>query len=104
MSNMVKDALGVPVEFSDRKSLKLNPVKNMQAYGTYNLPKGIWSDDTSLSLALMDSLITGLDYQDIINNFSKWLIMTNILLLVKFLILEIVQDKPYIVTVRGLPL
>ncbi len=46
------DALGVPVEFKTRDELKENPVTDMRGYGTFNLPKGSWSDDTSMTLCL----------------------------------------------------
>lgn len=46
------DALGVPVEFKTRDELKENPVTDMCGYGTFNLPKGSWSDDTSMMLCL----------------------------------------------------
>jgi ADP-ribosyl-[dinitrogen reductase] hydrolase len=36
----VGDALGVPVEFKSRQSIKQNPVTDMIGYGTYNLPPG----------------------------------------------------------------
>ena len=35
---VIGDALGVPVEFSSRKTLKKNPVKTITGYGTYNMP------------------------------------------------------------------
>lgn len=68
------DALGVPVEFSSREKLKRNPVKDMLGYGTYNVPEGTWSDDTSMTIATMDSINkTGeIDYDDIMDNFCKW--------------------------------
>ncbi|NLC54359.1 MAG: ADP-ribosylglycohydrolase [Erysipelothrix sp.] len=72
MGLAVADAVGVPVEFKSREALILNPVKDMQAYGTYNQPKGTWSDDTSMTLCLVDSLIKGLDYHDIMTKFLKW--------------------------------
>jgi len=68
----VADALGVPVEFQSRESLKRNPVTDMQGYGTYNQPPGTWSDDTSMTLCLLDSLATGLDYSDIMQKFLLW--------------------------------
>lgn len=68
----VADALGVPVEFVDRETLKNNPVVEMRSYGTYNQPAGTWSDDTSMTLCLLDSLSNGLDYEDIMKNFLKW--------------------------------
>ena len=68
----VADALGVPVEFNDRETLRRNPVTDMKGYGTYNQPPGTWSDDTSLTLCLMDSLTHGLDYADIMQRFMSW--------------------------------
>lgn len=72
MGLCIADALGVPVEFTDRESLKANPVVGMRGYGTYNQPPGTWSDDTSLTLCLLDSLATGLDYKDIMEKFKAW--------------------------------
>lgn len=74
MGLSVADALGVPVEFMDREVLIENPVVNMRDYGTYNQPAGTWSDDTSMTLCLVDSLSTGLNYNDIMLNFLKWYI------------------------------
>ena len=73
MGLCVADALGVPVEFTDRETLKRNPVTGMRSYGTHRQPAGIWSDDTSMTLCLAESLARGLDYQDIMTNFLKWL-------------------------------
>ncbi len=69
----VADALGVPVEFEDRETLRKNPVMDMRSHGTYQQPAGTWSDDTSMTLCLVDSLVKGLDYEDIMTNFSKWI-------------------------------
>jgi len=69
----VADALGVPVEFQSRELLQQDPVINMRGYGTYNQPPGTWSDDTSMTLCLMDSLTNGLDYADIMKKFLSWL-------------------------------
>ena len=71
---IVADALGVPVEFKDREYLKQNPVSDMIGYGTYNLPKGSWSDDSSMLLCLALSIgrLKGIDYDDIMHNFSDW--------------------------------
>lgn len=68
----VGDALGVPVEFTSREELEINPVSDMCGYGTYNQPPGTWSDDTSLTLCLLDSLANGLDYNDIMQKFLSW--------------------------------
>lgn len=53
----IGDALGVPVEFKSREQLKNKPVVDMIGYGTYNVPAGTWSDDTSMTLATIDSII-----------------------------------------------
>ena len=73
---VVGDALGVPVEFSSREDLKYNPVLEMREYGTHNVPKGIWSDDTSMVLATMDSILekNGIDYNDIMDRFCNWVV------------------------------
>ena len=73
MGLCVADALGVPVEFNSRERLKSNPVKDMRGYGTHDQPPGTWSDDTSLTLCLLDSLASGLDYKDIMTKFQSWL-------------------------------
>jgi ADP-ribosylglycohydrolase len=69
----VGDALGVPVEFKDRSILEQHPVTGMVGFGTYHLPAGCWSDDTSMSLCALESLAKGtLDYDDIMSNFGTW--------------------------------
>ncbi len=72
MGLCVADALGVPVEFMSRSSLDEDPVVDMRSYGTYNQPAGTWSDDTSMTLCLVDSLSNGLDYDDIMSKFTGW--------------------------------
>jgi ADP-ribosylglycohydrolase len=67
------DALGVPVEFEDRETLKKNPVTDMIGYGTYKQPPGTWSDDSSLALCLADELTKGFNLQNIADSFVKWL-------------------------------
>ena len=74
IGHAVGDALGVPVEFCSREELKENPVTDMTGYGTYPVPAGAWSDDTSMSLAALDSLSSGrVDFDEIMINFAKWL-------------------------------
>lgn len=70
---IVGDSLGVPYEFIERSILDLNPAIDMMGYGTYNLPSGSWSDDSSLTLATLDSLTHGLNYVDMMQKFSNWL-------------------------------
>lgn len=69
----VGDALGVPVEFKDRKTLLQNPVVDFIGYGTYNLPPGTWSDDSSLTFCLAEALKDKFDLNQIGQNFVKWL-------------------------------
>lgn len=70
----IGDALGVPVEFGTRASLKSNPVTNMRGYGTYHQPPGTWSDDTSMTLCLVDALAEGtMNYKSIMDKFCEWM-------------------------------
>jgi ADP-ribosyl-[dinitrogen reductase] hydrolase len=68
----VGDALGVPVEFLDRKTITNSPVITMQGYGTHDQPAGTWSDDSSLAFCLAESLKNGYDLEEIASNFVKW--------------------------------
>jgi ADP-ribosyl-[dinitrogen reductase] hydrolase len=68
----IGDALGVPVEFYSRSSLKQNPVSEMIGYGTHYQPLGTWSDDSSLAFCLAESLCKDYDLFDIARNFVKW--------------------------------
>ena len=52
----VGDALGVPVEFQPRAARVLDPVTGMRAYGTHRQPAGTWSDDSSLTFCLAETL------------------------------------------------
>lgn len=68
------DALGTPVQFCSREELRKYPITGMKDDGTYRLPAGTWSDDTSMSLALAESLgrVNDINYEDIMDNFVKW--------------------------------
>lgn len=71
---LVGDALGVPVEFTSRKSRQADPVTGMRGYGTHNQPPGTWSDDSALALCTAASLAeTGYDLQDAAGRFVRWL-------------------------------
>lgn len=72
LSSAIGDALGVPVEFKPRAYLKENPVIDMREFGTHNQPKGTWSDDTSLMLCLAESILEGLDLQNLAQKFIAW--------------------------------
>ena len=69
---IVADALGVPFEFKERDTFK---VTGMVGYGTHNQPAGTWSDDSSMTLATLDSLIENqkIDCDDIMERFVRWL-------------------------------
>lgn len=69
---VVADALGVPYEFNSREEMMKNPASGMTGYGTYNQPPGSWSDDSSLTLATLESLTGGINYEDMIDKFCQW--------------------------------
>ena len=68
----VGDALGVPAEFKSRRYLIEHPIKDMVGYGTYNLPPGTFSDDTSLSMCLAEVLIDEYNIEKLAKYFLKW--------------------------------
>ncbi len=68
----VGDALGVPVEFMSRSHLAYNPVKNFeQAYFTNEL-KGVWSDDSSLTFCLAETIIESFSIETLANKIKAW--------------------------------
>ncbi len=73
---IVGDALGVPVEFVSRSIIEKNHVVDMNEYGTFHQPKGTWSDDTSMTLATMASIVNKnrIDYSDIMDEFLEWIL------------------------------
>ncbi|MFK7806267.1 MAG: ADP-ribosylglycohydrolase family protein [Saprospiraceae bacterium] len=68
----VGDAVGVPFEFNSREAMKLSPAEGMVGYGTYDQPEGTWSDDSSLTFCLAESLVLGYDLVDISKRFINW--------------------------------
>lgn len=70
----IADAVGVPAEFKSRKMLKMNPVTDMTGYGTHHMPEGTWSDDSSMTIATMDSIneCGNINYNDIMKKFCEW--------------------------------
>lgn len=68
----IGDMLGVPVEFTSREERKADPVKEMRAYGTYHQPFGTWSDDTSMTMCLIESLAKGYSLTDLANKFCAF--------------------------------
>ena len=75
MGLVIGDALGVPVEFTQRYERESDPVTCMRCCGTYNMPAGTWSDDSSMTIATMASIINvrGIDYEAIMGEFCEWL-------------------------------
>lgn len=67
------DALGLPVQFLTRCEVHQNPVVEMRGGGAFDTPPGTWSDDSSLTLCLVESFIEkGYDLNDIALRFVRW--------------------------------
>lgn len=75
MGVVTGDALGCPVEFKTREELGKDPVTGMRAYGTFNMPAGTWTDDSSMTLATLDSILERgkLNFPDVMYRFALWL-------------------------------
>lgn len=67
----VGDALGLPYTNRERGTFSVN---GMVSGGVHNQPAGTWSDDTSMALCILESLIRKdrVDTGDIFKNFSAW--------------------------------
>jgi len=70
----IGDALGVPNEGISRIELINCPRTEMSKCEKYSLPKGAWSDNSSLAIATMDAIIDSktIDTEEIANNYFKW--------------------------------
>lgn len=70
----IGDAMGVPLEFCMREKLMQNITTEMKGYGSHDVPKGTWSDDTSMTLCLIDAINNSgkIILDDIAKNFIKW--------------------------------
>lgn len=75
MGVVVGDALGCPVQFRSREEVQADPVTTMIGNGTYDMPIGTWTDDSSMTLALLDSIRDkdDIDLLDIMNRFVRWI-------------------------------
>lgn len=62
------------MSFLEKYERDKDPVTGMREYGTYNQPKGTWSDDSSMTIATVTSIInkSKIDYEDIMNEFINW--------------------------------
>ena len=73
LGHAVADALGVPVEFASREALDKNPATGMKGFGTYPVPAGSWSDDTTMALCALDAFTEkGFDLDRVMENFGRW--------------------------------
>lgn len=68
----VADALGVPFESEKLTDMRERPCTDMTGFGHHNQPAGSWSDDTSMTLCVADSLCRGFDLDDMMKKFSQW--------------------------------
>lgn len=81
MGVAVGDALGFPAQFEPRSERKKRPVVDMGKYmdecGQIRSwgegLTGLWSDDTSLTLCLAESLLNGFNLKDQAEKFVAWL-------------------------------
>lgn len=66
------DALGTTLEFRTRDSYA--PLTDMVGGGPFELEPGVWTDDTSMALALAESLAAndGLNARDLASRFVNW--------------------------------
>lgn len=68
----VGDAVGTTLEFRPRDTYP--PLADMVGGGPFRLPAGTWTDDTSMALALAESLAAcgGFDAADLMGRFVRW--------------------------------
>ena len=66
------DAVAAATQY--RKPGRFTPVGDMLGGGPFDLPRGAWSDDTSMALCLAESLIEceGFDARDQVERYRRW--------------------------------
>jgi ADP-ribosylglycohydrolase len=69
---IVGDALGVPVEGKSRDVLDEKPVEDFMEFGVHNMPLGTWSDDSSMTLCLLEVLVKEYNLKDVADSFVAW--------------------------------
>lgn len=77
MGVVVGDALGNPVQFMSRDEILNRPegtVTGMESGGAYDTPIGTWTDDSSMTIATMASIMNKgkIDPEDIMDQFIEW--------------------------------
>ena len=73
----IGDAVGLPYQFFKRGTFVC---ADMDGHGTYDMPAGTWSDDTSMAVATAHSLALNngkVDVEDIRDRFMMWLYEEN---------------------------
>ena len=75
MGVVIGDALGCPVQFLEREIIAERPVTTMTGHGTYDMPVGTWTDDSSMTMATLISIQEhkGIKLADIMYRFAMWL-------------------------------
>lgn len=69
----IGDAMGVPTESNKREILLAKPVIKMLPKISAGIPKGAWSDNTSLAIATMDAISkNGINYTSMADNYVRW--------------------------------
>jgi ADP-ribosylglycohydrolase len=68
----IGDALAAATQF--RKAGTFTPVGDLLGGGPFDLPRGAWSDDTSMALCLAESLLeaNGFDPRDQVERYGQW--------------------------------
>jgi ADP-ribosylglycohydrolase len=66
---IVGDALGVPFEYKKRGSFAAS---SMEGFGTYNQEPGTWSDDSSLTLCLVENFVEAGDPAALMEKFLRF--------------------------------
>lgn len=67
---VVADALGVPVEMRQRGTFKIT---KMTGEGTWQQPRGSWSDDSSMTLCLLQNISEHGNYDDLLTKFEAYM-------------------------------
>lgn len=63
------------MEFRSRESLVRDPVTDMRGWGVHSQPAGTWSDDSSMALCILESILEkGWDIRDQGRRFVRWLV------------------------------
>jgi ADP-ribosyl-[dinitrogen reductase] hydrolase len=68
----IGDALGVPVEFMSRSHLSQNPIKSFNQFYFQNENRGSWSDDSSLTFCLAETIIEGFSLELLAEKIKAW--------------------------------